>query len=147
MHKIPTDHEILYEIYQHYYDEFAQYKKEPGERKTKTYVPIDIDLIAKALDVDGDIVFGRLHFHLEKKFGHTEESEDGSMEYTPFFLIKSRWGERHLINFPLMASILADLIDREEKFQTNTYMAIGALAISGLSLVLSFCSLFWGAPS
>ncbi len=63
--KIPTDFEILKMIYQDYYGDFSNYSKSNPSRSCKNYVPIDIRKIANKLNVDGDIIFGRLYYHLE----------------------------------------------------------------------------------
>lgn len=69
MRRVPTDLEILNVIYEQYYDEFSSYDKNSPTRSSKIYVPIDIGAIARRLH-DGDIVFGRLYYHLEKKYGY-----------------------------------------------------------------------------
>jgi hypothetical protein len=73
---IPTDLQILDAIYERYYQTYADFVKSKSDRSTKIYVPIDVGAIARVLDVDGDIVFGRLYYHLEDKHGYTRG--DGS---------------------------------------------------------------------
>ena len=68
--KIPTDRQILDAIYNEYYSTFTEYSKKEADRSAKIYVPIDCGKIARKLGVDGDIVFGRLYYHLEKKYGY-----------------------------------------------------------------------------
>ncbi len=67
--RIPTDIQILDAIYERYYSTFAAFAKSAGDRSSKIYVPIDIKTIAYTLRVDGDIVFERLYYHLENKYG------------------------------------------------------------------------------
>lgn len=62
---LPTDLAILEVIYDRYYDAFAQYA--PRDRAAKNYVRIDIPTIATHFNVDPDIVFGRLYYHLHQK--------------------------------------------------------------------------------
>lgn len=69
MKKLTTDLEILNAIYEKYYDAFASYADAHNQtRNSKVYVPIDIESIAESLGVDGDIIFGRLYYHLNKKY-------------------------------------------------------------------------------
>ena len=69
--RIPTDREILQEIYDRHYETYVSFSKEKPSRSAKIMVPIDIEIIAKHFKVDVDIIFGRLYYHLEKKFGYT----------------------------------------------------------------------------
>jgi len=132
MKRLPTDLEILNAIYERYYEIFAQYTDGDDSRSTKIYVPIDIKQIAEDLKVDGDIVFGRLYYHLEKKHGYRQG--DGSL--APFFSL-SVGGSSHCINFPLAASVLADLRDQAKKHNVATWIAVGSLIISIVSIVIS----------
>lgn len=130
--QIPTDLKILDIIYNSYYDEFSSFIKENPTRKTKLYVPIDIQAIANELNVDGDVIFGRLYYHLEKKYGYT--NEDNSKVY--FFALKI--GEdTHCVNFPYLASILAELQDNQKKYKTGTTIALISLGISIASIAVS----------
>ena len=70
MSKIPTDLQLLNAIYKEYRDEFENYSDEAKNRLTKIYLPIDCSLIAKKLKVDGDMVFGRLYYDLENRYGY-----------------------------------------------------------------------------
>jgi len=69
MNILPTDLKILNTIYEHYYDTFISFSKSDSGRSSKIFIPIDIKLIAKKLGVDVDIIFGRLYYHLEQKYG------------------------------------------------------------------------------
>jgi hypothetical protein len=134
MKKIPTDIEILDAIYERYYTEFTKYSKEERMRQTKIYVPIDCAEIANGLRVDGDIVFGRLYYHLEKKYGYTQD--DGLKVH---FFALAAGKDRHCINFPYLASVLATLRQEKQKFIIATWISVGALIISFISLFVSFC--------
>lgn len=129
MKKTPTDLELLNSIYEQYYDDFAQFSKVNNDRGNKIYVPIDCASIAEHLNVDGDIVFGRLYYDLENRYGYTKN--DGSKVH--FFVL--RVGEdRHCVNFPLLASVLAGLRYENKQFKVTTWIAIVALIISSISL-------------
>lgn len=133
MRNLPTDLEILNVIYNDYYEEFSNYMKEKNNtRSVKIYVPINIDKIAEKLNVDGDIIFGRLYYHLEKKYGYRNEDESNV-----HFFARVLDGDIHCINFPLMASILADLRDNKKRYYTAITIAVGSLIVSLISVAIS----------
>lgn len=130
--QIPTDLKILNIIYNSYYNEFSSFDEESPTRKTKIYVPIDIQAVADKLNVDGDVIFGRLYYHLEKKHGYT--NEDNSK--VAFFSL--RIGDSsHCVNFPYLASILAELLDNQKKYKISTIIAFISLGVSIISLLIS----------
>ncbi|MNO49572.1 hypothetical protein D3C76_399270 [compost metagenome] len=94
-------------------------------------MPIDCKMIAKELDVDGDIVYGRLYYHLEQKHGYTRS--DGSNVAFFSMMVGS---DRHCVNFPLLASVLAGLQEESSKFQLATWLSTFAIVISLASLAL-----------
>ena len=73
---LPTDLEILDAIYERYSDTFKAYDRPDGHerRGTKVYVPIDIERIASDFQVDPDIVFGRLYYHLDQKHRYRQDA-------------------------------------------------------------------------
>ena len=130
--RLPTDRRILVTIYDHYHDAFTAYSDESKTRSCKIYVPIDIGAIARLLKVDGDIVFGRLYYHLERRYGY--RNRDGS--HVHFFA--RRVGEdTHCVNFPLLASVLADLQDQSRKHWWAIGIAVGSFFVSVASLVIA----------
>lgn len=123
--KLPSDRSILELIYKLYYEEFQNHSRDvESGRRSKIYVPIDCKLIAKRFDVDADIIFGRLYYHLEKKHGYT--NGDGSK--VMFF--GNINGEGFSVNFPLMSSVLAGLQEDANKFWTATLISSFALTVS-----------------
>ena len=132
MAKIPTDLKILRVIYDRYYGNFQAYSEENKKRSSKTYVPIDIGEIAKSLDIDADIVFGRLYYHLNEKFSY--KHVDGSR--IDFFALRVDH-DSHCVNFPYLASILADLEDRNRKYLLTTILAGLSLVIAIISILIS----------
>ena len=133
MKHAPTDLQILKEIYERYYDTFAAYTDEKPNRDSRIFVPIDIDAVAGKLGVDGDIVFGRLYYHLNKKHGYKEDDGSYVMLFTP-----RAGSDRHCVNFPLMGAVLADLSDESRKFWWSTVLALLSLIVSIVSLVVAF---------
>ena len=129
---LPTDLQILDRIYNRYYDEFASFDRETARREGKVYVPIDIASIADELGVDGDIVFGRLYYHLENKHGYKQEN--GSLVHLFAFQAGK---ERHAVNFPYLASVLAGMREEQRKYSTATTTAIVSLVLAAISLYVS----------
>ena len=132
MRRLPTDFEILNAIYERYYDTFASFTREKPSRSAKILVPIDIDALAREMGVDHDIVFGRLYYHLEKRYGY--KNDDGSVVH----LFALRVGDDgHCVNFPLAASVLANLRDENRKYRLATVIAVVSLVVSLVSLYIS----------
>ena len=130
--RLPSDLELLQYVYDLHKDEFPKFDSKNASRNTKIYVPIDCLEIARYFKTDPDIVFGRLYFHLERKFGYT--NPDGSV--TPFFS-KQVGSDMNCVNFPMLTSILAGLQHENRKFWIATGIAILALVISAFSLGIS----------
>jgi hypothetical protein len=131
MKEIPTDHEILTEIYNRFRDEFREYATEDPDRIARVRVPIDIEEIAEEVGVDEDMVFGRLYYHFNKKYSYRDENGDR----ITFFASTKFDGLS--VNFPLVASVLADLELERTSYATALYMAGGSLALSFIALALS----------
>lgn len=131
MKKIPTDLEILSEIYNRYQDTFRAYATEDPDRIARIRVPIDINVVAEEVGVDEDMIFGRLYYHFNKKYSYRDESGD---RITFFASIKF---DGMSVNFPLVASVLADLEKEDKKYKMATSFSIAALAISVIALSLS----------
>ena len=110
--KIPTDLQILEKIYNKYYHKFESFEEGKSDRNTKIYVPIDVNQIGDELGVDGDIVFGRLYYHLNHKFSYKNKDESE----VNFFALRlgSEKVDVHSVHFPYLASVLADL-----KYENN----------------------------
>lgn len=132
MTRAPTDLEILNAIYERYYATFASFSADESARSSKVYVPIDIAQLAKDMSVDEDIVFGRLYYHLDKKYGY--KNDDGSYVHL-FALVVG--GDRHCVNFPYVASVLASLREENRKYRLATTLAIVSLFISVVAFLLS----------
>jgi hypothetical protein len=130
MKPLPSDFKILKEIYNHYYDEFSNHSE--SERATKIYVPIDIEMIAAKLNVDSDIVFGRLYYYLNERYGY----QTGENIYVHLFSLKVG-SDSHAINFPLLGSVLASMREEQSKFLWASGLSIAAIIISIISAVLS----------
>lgn len=133
--KLPTDKEILEVIFEYYKTTFASYGGKE-DRLTKIYVPIDCQKIAGILGTEGDIVFGRLYYHLERKHGYAQQ--DGTKVH--FFSLKVG-NDAKCVNFPLLASVLADLQEQAKRFWYATAASFLSLGVSIASLVVSVAAL------
>ncbi len=141
MKTIPADFDLLKEIYTRYYDEYKGYRHTRLERETKNYVPIDIEAISQHFGTDPDIVFGRLHYHFNVKYGIT--NSDGST--VPFFAkVVSR--DKNAINFPQLASVLAGMREERNRQNIAMYLSVAAITISTLTFILNGFKTLHEAP-
>jgi hypothetical protein len=128
----PTDLEILEEIYREYYPTYISYSREQPNRNTKVHVPIDVVTIAKHFSVDPDIIFGRLYYHLEPKYGFAQA--DGSKVH--FFALQVG-SDKHTVQFPLLAAVMANLREEKNKHLVSTWISVAAIIISIIALITS----------
>jgi hypothetical protein len=131
MPKLPTDLKVLSTIYKRYYDEFKTYIKEDKTRESKIYVPIDIGKISEELKVDPDIVFGRFYYYLNNKYGYKQSNGSNVYLFAPV-----AGKDINAVNFPLLASVLAEIKDKDTKYRVTTGIAIAAFVISIISILL-----------
>jgi hypothetical protein len=125
---LPTDRNLLGVIFREYYPPFAAFSEENKTRSSKIWVPIDIETLARRFRTDPDMIFGRLYYHLNGKYG--QEIDGGRLEF-----FQMRVGaDKHCVNFPFLASVLADLEQESSRFAWAT-------AIAALSLVVSIASI------
>ena len=136
MKRIPTDLEILTAIYERYYKVFSSYSENAADRSTKAYVPVDLEKIAKELDSDPYIIFGRLYNYLDRKYGY--KNDDGSK--VPLFILRLK-DDVNCVHFPLMTSVLADLQLESNKFQRATIFSTISAIVSIISLLISLIAL------
>src|SRR6056297_248967 len=131
MNKIPSDLEILKVIYNRYHSSFKEYARKEPDRVTRVRVPIDIGKVAEECGVEEDMIFGSLYYHFNKKYSYVDEKG----ERTTFFA--SLKFEGMSVNFPLVASALADLEIESRKFKIAVFMSVVALIISTVALTIA----------
>ena len=132
MARIPTDERLLGTIYKRYLAVFSDFSEESKTRSAKIWVPIDIDRLAHKFRCDPDLIFGRLYYHMNEKYG----SSTGDGDHVNFFNL--RLGQdRHCVNFPLLASVLADLQDDRKRFIVSTRVAALSLVVSSISVAIA----------
>ena len=129
---IPTDERMLAEIYRRYLRTFSDFSDENRTRTAKIWVPIDIEALARRFRSDPDLIFGRLYYHMNEKYG----SSTGDGDRVNFF--NMRLGQdRHCVNFPLMTSVLSDLQDDKKRFIVSTRLAGLSLIVSSVSILIA----------
>ncbi len=129
---IPTDERLLAELYRRYLRTFSDWSDENRTRAAKIWVPIDIEALAKRFRSDPDLIFGRLYYHMNEKYG----SSTGDGDRVNFFNI--RLGQdRHCVNFPLLTSVLSDLQDDKKRFIVSTRLAGLSLIVSAVSILIA----------
>lgn len=127
---LKTDYDVLKCIYETYYSEYAAFQKGDRSRAAKMYVPIDLDLIAAKLDMEGDLLFSRLYSFLNDRYGVNSEMK------SPLFSLRVQ-DDIHCVHFPLLASILADLKYKLRQANWTRWLSVAAILISGISLIVS----------
>jgi hypothetical protein len=134
MTPLPTDLEILNAIYERYYVDFRDFEKQkPPPRRAKIYVPVDCEEIARQLRVDGDIVFGRLYYHMDQKYSYRQA--DGHARVS--FFTRDLEPGRDVINFPLMSSVLAGLRADQGRHDRNTWLSVSAIIVAFIAALIS----------
>jgi hypothetical protein len=135
MRQPPTDLQVLEEIYRRYYPTFAAFNKESPSRRTKIFVPIDIKEISRTFEIDPDIIFGRLYYHLEPKYRF--EQPDGLKVH---FFTLAAGEDRHCVQFPLLAAVIAKLREERNRDLFTRWLSVVAIAVSVASLFVSVLS-------
>jgi hypothetical protein len=137
--RLPTDLEILNTIYEEYYEEYEKFDRGQSTRKIKVYVPLDIAKIAEKLGTEKDIVYGRLNYHLNKKYSYKKDDEKGSkvLFFAHTEMTDDPELEKDHIQFPYMASVLADLRQEHGKAWRAYRLAVASLIISLVSLSMT----------
>ena len=126
---IPTDETLLDTIYRRYLNAFSEWSEDNKTRVAKIWVPIDIDALGKKFRCDPDLIFGRLYYHMNEKYG----SKTGDGQEVNFFNMRLA-NDRHVVNFPLLTSVLADLQDNRKRFIISTRLAALSLVVSAISI-------------
>ncbi len=131
MKRLPTDLEILNKIYNLYYKTYIDFEIGDSTRNHINFVPIDIAQIARNLRIDVNILFMRLYSLSLKTSRSTGEGSPLNL------FIHKMDGERDYINFPYMASLLADLRYENKKYRVAIGFSFFSLIVAILSLISS----------
>jgi hypothetical protein len=140
--RLPTDLTILSTIYKRHEAHFLDSMAGPEK---KIHVPIDIVAIAKTLGVNHHILFGRLYFDLERRFGYVTSSKGDTTSRVCLFAPLA--GETtNCVNFPLLAGVVAGMQDQDRKQRLAVRLSIVALSISAVVAVVTFYLRLKGIP-
>lgn len=131
MSRIPTDLEIAEELYDRYYNSFRKYAKDEPDRIARIRVPINVREVADAIGVEEDMIFGRIFYHFNKKYSYTDDKGN----ITTFFITDKFEGLS--VNFPLVASVLADLREDRKKTEQFMFISLGAFIFSMIALIVT----------
>jgi hypothetical protein len=130
----PTDFEILKTISESHREEFSSYTEDDASgRSSKVMVPIDIPAIAKHLGIDAEMVFGRLYYHLDPKYG--EPAFQGRPRKALFTPVAGK--DKNCVNFPLLEAVLAGLWQERRRDLWALGTALFSLVIAIASLLIS----------
>jgi hypothetical protein len=94
-------------------------------------VPVDLQLVAQRLACDPHLLFGRLHFDMGTRL-RWRDPKDANITLASIFEAQAG-PQRHVVNFPYLAAVLARL-DAEARQTTWTrVLAIVAIVVSLLT--------------
>ena len=148
MKRVPTDREILERIYARYepkYKEVSSGQDVEGS-DSRIYLPVDLAAVATELNVDGNIVFGRLYYYLDRKYAYQTQADGSGKAGAWVHLFWLRFDApqgKHWVNFPVLATVLASLQEEHSCVRWTRTIAIGSLAVSAVALTLSAVTAFW----
>jgi hypothetical protein len=132
MTKLWTDRYVLQCIFDMYGSSYPGAKTASGSRENDPYVSIDIAAIARKLDCNPELLFGRLYYHLDRKYRYKQE--DGAL--VALFHIQVG-DKRHAVQFPYLASILAGLNQEFRRQWVPLGVSLFSLGVSLTSLIVS----------
>lgn len=131
--KIPTEREILREIYEMYKSQYP-FKPENGPIG-QVFIPLNMDKLSNNLNIDKHLLFGYLNTHLDHKYCY----KTGENSYVRLFS-SAVGSQRHAINFPYLAAILADRDQEHSKFAWSLGVSLVALALSVGAIIAQLIS-------
>jgi hypothetical protein len=136
MRRPPTDFEILREIRDLHYSDYVAHINDPKSAHHRhIYMPVDVAAVAERLEVEAEIVFGRLYYDLDPKYGEPEkEGRPRKVFFTP-----KAGSDQNCINFPHLEAVLAGLWQQRRR----DLLAVWTSAVSlGIALASLFISIF-----
>ena len=95
-------------------------------------MPIDIPAIADDLDLNADMVAGRLRHDLNQKYQRHEPGQPNVSFFAP--LISN---EANSMNWPLLVGVLARMWEERRRTLITLNLAAGSFVISVVAIVLS----------
>lgn len=119
--RIPNERKVLKKIYETYETSYPS--------NGDPYLEIDLELLAIKLKCKKELLFGYIYYHLSEKYRLKKENVTIELFTINFH------GKKHVINFPYLSAILAQL-DLENHWKSKAFI------ISVLSLAVSVASFF-----
>jgi hypothetical protein len=136
MKRLPSDFKLLKAIYKRHRADYGQITQ--GGLKADVLVPVDIVGIAHTLGVDTGIVFGRLYYHLDPKYGYEPDPKTGVRKV---FFTPVAGDDVNCVNFPLLEAVLAGLWEQRRRDLWVTFTADRARVARLLDRALTVCEL------
>lgn len=118
-----------------YADDFAARMDMDDPDRSKIHVPIDVRAVAKKLETDPELLFGRLYYHLDHKYGYTQD--DGAKVH--LFTLKAG-KDLYCVQYPYLAAVLSERNVEHRRNLLAIGLAIFSLIIAGASLVAQLSS-------
>lgn len=124
-----TDREILQCIFEMYRASYPGLVVAPGVTENDPYMKIDVSEVARRLDCDDRLLFGRLYYSIDRKYGYIQS--DGSRVH----LFAAKVGDvYHSVNFSMLCATLADMHHQDNRFRRTVGVAIFAAVLSLIAL-------------
>lgn len=134
--KIPTDLQILKEIYKNHKHEFCTYSEDGTKTDSNIYIPIDIPKVAEKFKTTNNIIFGRLYYGMNHKYGYEKIENEQKVKVLIFAPV---CGElKNAINLPMLISVVAGLEEQLSMFIRTIIVSIGGVLIALASLGYNF---------
>jgi hypothetical protein len=132
MAKLPSDRKLLQEIFDRHYEAYVAHSRTEPTHGSKIMVPIDIPAIAKTFNVDTDLIFGRLYYHLQQKYGYTQPNGALVAFFSPV-----AGQDKNCVNMPLLAAVLAGMQEEQGRYLWAIILSIASLIVSIIALTVS----------
>jgi hypothetical protein len=104
---------------------FEAAQSAPDKDGNRIYVPIDVKHVARLLDNDAHVLFGRLYYHLDQRYRY--KKDEGAFVH----LFAPQVGSaRHCINYPYLCALLADFREQRAESRKAFWLSVTALVLS-----------------
>ena len=115
-----------------YKDEYPGPQNSSGHGSNDPYVSIDLHAIGAKIGMSPELIFGRLYFHLDQKYRYKQEHGAS----VSLFQLQIE-GKRHAVQFPYLASILAEKNQEFRRYVVGLAVSFLALGVSVTALLVS----------
>lgn len=132
MADLPTDREILQEIYNRCLPLYPGPPMPDGKHQNDPFLPIDLIALGDSLGCSPQMLFGRLYYHITPKHRHSGDIKNEMPLFTP-----RAGAHRHAVNFPYLTSVLATYEDEHQKYRRTNKVSVLSLAVAATALIVS----------